>query len=530
MSLISIQFFSFLLLVFITYFIIPKKYQWLVLLIASYLFYFFSGIKTFFFLLGSTIVIFLAGVVLDRVEKTYQLKSFPNSQDKEQKKQLKSKYQKQKRQILVIALLLVFGVLAAVKYLNFFVVNTNQIIQLIHVGQEIPLLNIILPLGISFYSFQSAGYLIDVYRGKISADKNFFKFALFVSFFPQLVQGPISRYSDLAGQLYTSHNFDYTRIKFGLQLMLWGIFKKLVIADRAAILVNTVFDNYQNFEGLTVFISAMFYCVQIYCDFSGGIDLIRGVAQIFGIDLVQNFARPFFATSIEDFWRRWHITLGSWMRDYVFYPLSLSRSFTKLGRMTRKWFGKQAGKMIPTFLAMMITFLLVGIWHGAQWKFVFYGLYNGFFISSGIILAPYFSQIQKIFKLNTKSFSWRFFQTLITFFLVSIGRYFSRAKDFMDAFEMLKQTIRSFNPWIFFDGSLYELGLDPSNFHLLLIFILLLLVVDLFQENGIKMREKIAEQNLIFRWGLYMILIFSIIMFGMYGIDYDAANFIYRGF
>jgi D-alanyl-lipoteichoic acid acyltransferase DltB (MBOAT superfamily) len=369
-----------------------------------------------------------------------------------------------------------------------------------------------------------------VYRGKIQADKNIAKFALFVSFFPQLVQGPISRHSELAHQLFMEHDFDYQRVKFGGQLMLWGLFKKLVIADRAGILVNNVFSNYENFEGLTILITVMIYGVQIYCDFSGGIDVARGIAQVFGIELTLNFARPFFATSLSNFWRRWHITLGSWVRDYVFYPLTLSKTFTQLGRYSRRKLGNNLGKMVPTLTAMIIIFLIIGVWHGPQWKYVFYGLYNGIIISIAISVAPFFTKIKNKFNVRTETFSWRLFQIIGTFFLVTGGRYFTRSHDFMASVDMIKQTLKSFNPWIFFDGTLYNLGLDISNFHLLMILIVLLLGVDLFQEMGYQIRVKISQQNIIFRWVIYLLAIFSIIIFGIYGIGYDAASFIYMGF
>lgn len=477
-------------------------------------------------------VVFLCGRLIEWVNTTHseKLKTINNPLDIKVKQKIKEDLKKQKKRILTAGLLTIFSTLALVKYVNFFSGNINRLFDFFNFSYHLPFLNFLLPLGISFYTFQSAGYLIDVYRGKSQADKNIAKFALFVSFFPQLVQGPISRHSQLACQLYQSHEFDYQRVKFGFQLMIWGLFKKLVIADRAAILVNNVFSNYGNFEGLIVLITVMFYGVQIYADFSGGIDVARGVAQIFGIDLTPNFARPFFATSLSDFWRRWHITLGAWVRDYVFYPLTLSKSFTKLGRFARKQLGSNFGKMVPTLFAMILIFLIIGIWHGPQWKYVFYGLYNGIIISFGIMVAPILTKVKNKHYIRTETFSWRFFQISGTFLMVTIGRYFTRSADFMTAIGWMKQTFITFNPWIFFDGTLYNLGLDRSNFHLLLVLIVLLLGVDLFQELGYQIREKISQQNIIFRWAVYLVAIFSIIIFGIYGIGYDAANFIYMGF
>ena len=528
----SFTFLIFAVAVITFYFSVPKRFQWIVLLIASYAFYLFSARWVVVFLLFTTITTFYTGLLIGRVNDNYRsaLSGGENTLTKEQRKRLAIESKKQKQIILLIALVVNFGILAFMKYFNFFAMNVNSILKLITVDQSIPLISLLLPLGISFYTFQSAGYIIDVYRDKVKPDKNIAKFALFVSFFPQIVQGPISRYNDLALQLYESHNFDYTRAKFGAQLILWGLFKKMVIADRIVIAVDTIFNNYLDYSGITLFLGAVFYSLQVYCDFSGGIDIARGVAQIMGIELTKNFERPFFATSIADFWRRWHITLGSWTRDYIFYPLSLSKSFAKLGRMSRKFFGSYLGKLLPTFLAMLITFLVIGIWHGASWKFVAYGLYNGVLIFTGILIEPFVGKIIKRFQIRTNVFSWHLFNLSLTFFLVSIGRYFSRANDFMDALRMLKRTFTTFNPWVLYDGSLNQLGLSERDMVLLILAVVVLFVVDLFQERGLSVRQIISEQNLVFRWGVYLLAVFSILIFGIYGIGYEPADFIYMGF
>jgi alginate O-acetyltransferase complex protein AlgI len=527
----SLTFLIFVAAVVIVYFLFPKKFQWVVLLAASYLFYLISARTLVIFLLFTTITTFYTGLLLGKLNNKYaeMISRESDTLTKEQKKGYSKENKKKKWMILFVALVVNFGILAFMKYFNFFAINTNAILSLLSFKTFLPTISVLLPLGISFYTFQSTSYVIDVYRGKIQPDKNIAKFALFVSFFPQIVQGPISRYDDLANQLYEPHKFDFTRAKFGAQLILWGLFKKMVIADRAAVIVDFVFKNYMNYEGIPIFMGAMLYTVQVYCDFSGGIDIARGVAQILGINLTNNFKRPLFATSMADFWRRWHITLSSWTRDYIFYPLSLSRTFTKIGRFSRKIFGNYIGKLIPTFLAMTITFLVIGIWHGASWKFIFYGLYNGIFIFSGILFKPLVNFILPKFQIKTDRFSWRLFQIFSTFFLVSIGRYFSRAPSFMVALEMLKRTFSTFNPWVLLDGSLYKLGLDRVEVNFLIIVLVLLIIVDIFQERGYSIRTKISEQNIIFRWLLYFAIIFAILIFGMYGSGYDVTDFIYMG-
>lgn len=356
------------------------------------------------------------------------------------------------------------------------------------------------------------------------------KYALFVSFFPQIVQGPISRYNELAAQLTESHQFNAQQIKYGAQLILWGLFKKLVIADRIAIAVDIVFHNYTQLSGLTLFAGSFFYCIQIYCDFSGGIDIARGASSMLGIELPINFSRPFFATSIADFWRRWHITLSSWLREYVFYPLSLSRSFARLGKQTRRIFGSYLGKLIPIFLAMLITFMLVGIWHGANWKYVAYGLYNGGLLFLGILLDPLLTRLVARARINPEWFAWRLVKMAGTTFLVVIGRFFAHSADLLTALRMIKRAFKTLNLQALFDGTFLNLGLDGKEWGVLAVALFILLVAGILQEKGYKLREKIAGQNIAVRWAFYYTAIFIIIIFGLYGIKYSATDFIYMGF
>ena len=392
--------------------------------------------------------------------------------------------------------------------------------------------HIIVPLGISFYTFKSLGYLIDVYRGKVRAERNVFKFALFVSYFPAIVQGPIDRYHDLAYQLYSPHQFDYTRVKFGTQRMLWGYIKKIVIAERVAVIVNEVFNNYEtnHYYGFIIFIGALLYGVQIYADFSSGMDIVNGLSEIFGIHLTENFRRPYMAKSVAEFWQRWHITLGAWFKNYLFYPISLSKPFCNLGKKCRKLFGDEVGKVVAPSIASFIVFIIIGIWHGVGWKYVIYGIYQAFFVSTNTLFEGSYARLRDLFKVNVERKSWQFFQMIRTSFVITIGRYFSEAKNLKDALGMLKATVRQFNPWVFFDGTFYSLGLDEKDFRLMLFSIAILLTIDTFQEKGVKIRQAISNQNIICRWAIYYAAIFSLIIFGMYGAGYDAADFIYQAF
>ena len=263
---------------------------------------------------------------------------------------------------------------------------------------------------------------------------------------------------------------------------------------------------------------------------SGGMDIARGVSQILGIDLAVNFERPYFARSLSEFWRRWHITLGSWMRDYVFYPLSLSKSFNKLGKRCRKIFGNYVGKKLPTFLSMFIVFMLVGVWHGSSWKYIAYGFWNGGIISASILLESFYEKCSKACKIDVESYGWKFIQMVRTFVLATLGRFFSRALTCRIALSMFKRTFTSFNPWVLTDGSLMEMGLASVDYFLIAVMLLILLVVGILQERGVHLRDSIAQQNIIFRWMLYMGALMFVLLAGVYGPGYSATEFIYQQF
>ncbi len=530
MSLFSIGFLLFLAVLTAVYFLIPARFQWICLLIFSYAFYLLAGSwRTVGFLIASTVSVFLGARQIGRCQDRFDQskKDIPREELKEARRAVR----RRKVVWLIIILVINLVMLGTMKY-GAFVIRSVNVFAAAAGRQPFTVPHLLLPLGISFYTFQAIGYLIDVYRGKARAETDLFRFALFVSYFPQIIQGPISRYGQLAHQLYEEHVFDQRRVKFGLQRILWGLFKKLVIADRVAVIVNEVFGNFaeKEYAGLVVFIGVFLYGIQIYTDFSGGIDIVLGVSQILGIEQVENFRQPYMARSVSEYWQRWHITLGAWMREYVFYPLALSKPFTKWGRAMRKTFGTRMGKVIPTSVASFIVFVLVGIWHGASWNFIAYGLYQAFFVSTGTLFSGGYARMKAALRVKETSISWILFQMIRTTVIVTFGRYLSRAAGFREAFAMWKATFSRFDPWVLFDGTLYKLGLSMKNVHLMIILIVLLLVVDILHEKGVHIREQIEKTDVVFRWTLYFAGIFGIIVLGMYGPGYQAANFIYQGF
>lgn len=527
MSVFSVTFIGFMTILVALYFLLPKKFQWVVLLVASTVFYLTSGWQGMIFILTTIISQYLLALILERKNGEMAEELAANQLDNKQRKQLKQRYVSQKKWYVLFSVLINIGILCFFKFANLAIGSVNRFL-----GTQAEPLNLLVPLGLSYYTFKSVGYVIDVYRGRIKAQRNIFKLALFISYFPALIQGPIDRYEDLAEQLVAEHTFDYRRLTFGIQRMLWGYIKKLVIAERVAVIVNTVIGSYaeNGYVGFTIFFAMALYAFDIYADFSGGMDIVIGLSEIFGISLTENFRRPFFAASYAEYWQRWHITLGAWMRTYVFYPLSLSPSFNKLGKKCRKIFGDKYGKLIAPSLASFITFFLIGMWHGAGWKYVLYSLYQAFFVSTGTLLADVYAKGRAIFRINEASKGWRVFQSLRTFFMITMARYFTRAKDLPGIAALFKATFTRFNPQVFFDGSLYTLGLDKPNFYLMLLSIAGFLVIDYIQEKGIRIRQTLAEQNILIRWGIYYAAILALIIFGMYGPGFDAASFIYERF
>lgn len=500
MSLISMEFLLFVAAAVIGYYLIPGKYQWIWLLGFSYIYYAASGIRIIFFLVYTTVTTYAAGRMIEKIEEKVW-----------------------RKRIVIGCLLLNFGMLAALKYTNFVIQNLNTIF---HAGLSFQ--SVILPLGISFYIFQSMGYILDVYWKRCKAEQNLFRFALFVSFFPQLLQGPIGRFSRLSKQLYEVHVFDLQKLQFALQLMLWGFFKKIVLADRAAEAVNQVSANYMGYAGVTVIAALLLYSLQIYMDFSGGMNVVEGVAELFGIELDRNFKRPYFAVSVTDFWHRWHITLGTWMKDYVFYPVSLSGWMGRFGKKARRIFGKKTGRLLPICLANIIVFLAVGVWHGAEWKYIVYGLYNGLIIAVSSLLEPAYKKGIEIFHINPKSRGWHVWQMLRTFLIVNISWYFDIAPDLSATFVMMKNTVAGFSLSVLWDGSLMMLGLDMLDYLILLFGCLIVFIISFLQERGVKIREEIGKRPLVLRWALYGLLVFGIPMFGH--VMTTAGGFIYAQF
>ena len=428
-----------------------------------------------------------------------------------------------RRFVFIVGLLTTLGPLLYFKYAGLAVEVTAQIVSFAGTTQmQSPALTLLMPIGISFWTFQTVAYLVDVYWGKTRAIKNPFWFLLGTTFFPIVTMGPITRLQKLIPQLQTRHRLDYTKMQSGLLLIGWGFFKKLVIADGLAIFVASVFDNPRDFSsmenGLIFFVAAAFFAIQLYTDFSGYTDIVRGSARLFGVDLPLNFRAPYFARTVGDFWRRWHITLMDWLHDYVWLTVLYSKPVKRLGLKKRK------------YLSVMTVFLISGLWHGAGWTFVVWGLLNGIYQVAGEILKPFNDWLVKILHINRSSFSHKLMQTGFVFTLLTIAWVFFRANTMSDALYILP---RMFMPtvWIFTDETMVSQGLNFAQLMIILLAIVVVWVVDFFKgEQGHDILTWFNQQHLIFRWTCYFALILVTVIFGHYGGVYSAADFIYFQF
>ena len=504
------------------YYLAPLKKRWIVLLAGSYLFYALSSGRLLVFLLVTTVSVYLGALALEREQQAFD--AVRKNLDKEERKARRAVMTARKKRIVMLMLLVNLGLLAVLKYYHFFSENINALAARMRLDCQLPALKLLMPLGISFYTLSAIGYLIDVYRGQCRADHHLGRLALFLSLFTNIVEGPISRYGQLAGQAFEGHRADYRQMTFGVQLILWGLFQKMVIADRAAIFVSTVFDDPVSYSGSTVVLAVLIYTLQIYTDFAGCMTIVRGSGALFGIELAVNFEQPFFSRSIGEFWRRWHITLGAWFKDYIFYPVTLSKINLKLGRICKRYFSEHMGQVLPTAFALFFVWLANGLWHGAAWKYVAYGMYYYGLTVSGLFFRPMIAAFYERTGIRKEGWLWQILLVVRTFILVNIGMFLFRAADLRTFGGMF---LSIFGPA---KGNWLALGLDIYDLAVLAAGTVILLAVGLMQEKKWHIREKAAALPLPVRWGIYIGAVCVIIIFGAYGSGYAPVDPVYANF
>lgn len=526
----SYEFILFVAVVLFLYYVLPKKWQWPFLLIASYYFYFRANPSYLIYIGATTITTFLATVAMQNRKDKFEVhfSEIKKGLTRDERKEVKEKEKKKQLWIMLGCLLFNLGILAVVKYTNFAISNVNSLLGVLGSNTELSFVNLILPMGISFYTFQSMGYLIDIYWGKYPAERNPFKFALFVSFFPQLVQGPISRFNELSQSLFEKHHFDWKTFSFGLQRVLWGFFKKMVIADRLLPAVKVIIDDPGTYTGAWVLVGMLFYAFELYADFTGGIDITIGIAQSMGIKVAENFNRPYFSKNIKEYWNRWHITMGTWFTDYIFYPISVSKSMLKVNKFSRKHFGNAIGKRIPVYLSSFAVWFTTGIWHGASWNFIAWGLGNFVVIMISQELEPFYAWFHEKFHVS-RNFFFRLFQVVRTVLLMSCLRMFDCYRDVPLTFRMFGSMFADFRLSALTPQAFLDLGLTGADYIILFAGLCLLITVSLIQRKG-PVRERIATWNAPLRFAVWYGLFLAVLLLGAYGIGYDASQFIYNQF
>lgn len=489
----SFEYLIFFPVVTVGYFWLPQKARNYWLLAASLFFYGSWEIRYLGLMLATIVLTYLCGIAMQAAR---------NSDYDEKKKKSLAKLS------LMLSLIINFGILFFFKYFNFVAQTINALIA----SQPVALLDVLLPVGISFYTFQAIGYTIDVYRGDIAAEKNIFTYAVFVSFFPQLVAGPIERAGNLLPQFYVKHSFNFERAHEGLVYIGWGFFCKLVIADRLALFVNAVFRDYANQDGYMLAIAAMLFSIQIYCDFSSYSNIAIGSARVLGFDLMRNFNAPYLATSVDDFWSRWHISLTTWFRDYLYIPLGGNRR----GNARR-------------VLNIFIVFLVSGLWHGANWSFVVWGAINGAYLVLSNLTGSLREKVCRKLGIDRQGRLHKLYCRVQTFLLISFAFIFFRAENIGEAWQIIGRIFTGLHLQNFRMQTLFGAGVNGANFIVLLAAIAALFIVDT-QIQKCDVVKTITAKPLAVRWTLYLLLIVAIAIFGIYGPSYDPAPFIYFQF
>lgn len=485
MNYLSLTFLLFVAGVVLIFYLVPKKLRGPVLLCASLVFYGLFDLRYFLFLLFVALTTFLCALARGR----------------------------QKKPLLILCIAVNTALWLAIKVFPWASGYANSLLQLLGLPFALPETLLIVPVGISYYMLQAFSYLIDTYRGTVEPEKKFWKYLLFLSYFPAIVQGPISRYSQLSPQLHHTEKFDPDSFTRSAVLILVGVVKKLVIADGLAVFVNYCFGHWATLQGGTLYLGILCYAFQLYADFSGCVDICRGVSGMLGIRLVRNFESPYLAGSEKEFWSRWHISLSTWLRDYIYIPLGGNRK----GRLRK-------------YANLAVTFGVSGIWHGAGINFIVWGLLHGAYQIIGDLTATLRRKLKGFLGVQPGSASERFYQVFLTFHLTAFAWIFFRADGIGHAFCYIRQLFSGFSLWGMFNRAVTDSGLSPVNFVILLVHVAALLMADHARLKGKNWVDGIHSMHLFLRWAVCLLLVADVLIFGAYGGGYSIAGFLYGGF
>ena len=516
MSLLSLGYILFIIVFLILFYTIKQK-QWIVLLIASCIFYASFDIRAFVFILLSITTTYFAAIKID--SKNEQVKLI---EDKTDRKSIKKITKHQNNHIVLFVLIINFAILFGLKYISYLLQYTSKL-------HDYSLFNrFFIPLGISFYTFQAMGYLMDVNNKQAKVENNFFKFALFISFFPQIIQGPISTFNDLQPELTRKHTFNYDNVVYGIWRIIYGLLKKFFIADSLVSIVNQVFDHSSLQNASVNLIGILAYAFYQYCDFSGGIDMIIGTARLFDIKMIENFKRPYFSVSLTDFWHRWHISLGNWMRKYVFYPFALTKMMLNFGKWTSKHVGKFAGRVMPAAIANLLVFALIGVWHGFELHFLLWGLYNGLVIAIASFMEPVFNKMRHITHFNLEKPGWHVFAVIRTFIVVNIGWIFDRANTGSDIHTIFASFFSHYKLTTSFIPSMQIGAMQKITILGSILLLFILFIISLLQEKRVPLFTHLLKCPMAIRCLLVIILFVGVIVVTI--INGSTGGFMYARF
>lgn len=524
MSYASVTFLLLFCALLLFYFLLPRKAQWVVLLIFSLTLYFLFSTRLPVYLCVTALITFAASSVMDLISKKTEnrLESSDNL-SREEKKAVRGAGKKKEKALLITAVVLNLSLLAVFKYTP----DVGSVLARTGVIADTGRFNLLLPLGISFYTFQSLGYLIDLYRRKTSYEKNFFRLLLFLCYFPQLIEGPINRHAELAPQLSAYHNFSFERFKKGSFLTLWGFFKKMVIADNLAMIINLTRNNVDSYDGFQLFFAMLLFGIQLYADFSGYMDIVTGLSDILGIGIAENFKRPYFSRSVTDFWRKWHMSLCTWFRDYVFYPVYMSKGSMNLGKKLRSNGHRTAAKNVPTFLATILVWFLTGLWHAMSGPEIAWGVCNGLIMISALQFRPQYLKINGILHIKTESAIWKLFQMVRTYVIMTFLNYMSEFSSLTEIFHYTGKIASSLLPHYFRPAYLFPGLADRGILVMVAVLIapVLLLLYSVYEEKGKSVIARITSSHWLIQTGVGIFLIIYIISFG--SLNNSAGAFMY---
>lgn len=528
-SFFSLEYLAFFLpAAILVYAIFPRSKRRYVLLAESLCFFWLISGKLVAYLILTAFSMHWFGMWIDRIYRRRD--EIAASLERSERRAVKKQYTKKARCVLAFAAVLHIGTLLLLKYSAFAVGNLNSLFELFGAEQRIAVPNYALPIGLSFFTLQAVSYIVDVYREKVNADENLCRLALWISFFPQIIEGPICRYSQTADRLWQCEGIKFDNMTLGIQRILFGMLKKIVVADRLNSFVSNVFTDYKDYGGGIIALAAVCYTIQLYMDFSGSMDAVAGTAQIFGIEMPENFKRPFFSKTITEFWKRWHISLGEWFRDYLFYPVTMSKPMQSLTKSARKKLGNHFGPLIAGSIALFCVWFCNGLWHGAAWNYIFFGLYHFALILTGRLLAPLINAVNGRLHIDPQKRPYRIMQIIRSDILIVIGELFFRADGVRAGLYMFKKAVTDFSFSDFSPELFGQLGIDYSDFLIVGVTVAIVFAVGLINEKGICIRKELKSKNVALRWSVIYAMIMFIVIFGAYGVGYMSVDPMYADF